>query len=137
MNPKALQLFTILCVAIGLVTAVPSRQRSQPQDIAKRQQIAITVSPSFSPPSNHSQKVPGGSPAYSCSDSDPADNIFKISFLDFLPVTPRLGYYQRVRFIGSFDCPTGDYPWLTVVADYLDEDLDVENPLFYGPLCDF
>jgi hypothetical protein len=37
-----------------------------------------------------SLKVPGESPAYYCSDSDPSNDIFQIRDLDFLPTNPRV-----------------------------------------------
>ncbi|KAM7212920.1 hypothetical protein V8F06_011675 [Rhypophila decipiens] len=125
-----LKILSLVCAAGSLVTGAPS------QDLGDGRQVPITPSLSEFASSNHGQKVPGESPAYFCPDSDPADNIFNVTRLDFLPTNPRVGFYQKVRLIGHFVSPTGDVPWMTVNTTYLDKDLPGNNPFFWGPLCD-
>lgn len=56
---------------------------------APSHQAAITnLTPSTNP--GFTSKVPGTSPAYHCSDSDPTTHIFQIYRLDFVPTTPRM-----------------------------------------------
>ncbi|KAK8070579.1 hypothetical protein PG997_010782 [Apiospora hydei] len=80
-----------------------------------------------------SLKVPGQSPAYHC--SDPSEDLFQISRLDFTP-QPRVGHYQEVQLYGNFvaAAATGDgVPWLNITATVNGRDL---GTMVYMPLCD-
>lgn len=116
--------------ASGVQIVVPSESPNLPELELANQQSVIS---SFSPDPNR-RKVPGVNPAHYCQDSDPQDDIMRVSSMNFYPSHPRVGEYFYLNIIGDFLEPTGDVPWLNITGT-VDGKAGVE-PMYYAPLCD-
>ncbi|EPE33865.1 hypothetical protein GLAREA_06878 [Glarea lozoyensis ATCC 20868] len=68
--------------------------------------------------------------------SDPATDIFELSYMEVYPRAPKIGDFFEVAVSGRFKEDTGDLPWFTLGMAVNDVPVSPDGIRGEGPLCD-